>query len=390
MFRLMTPTATGHTQSSASIQTNTQTSSSKPIVEITTISDETSTTTSTTTTITTTEPLIPIFTCDFSDNSCFQDNQLIITNGASFTSSGLSQPPRAPLSDAASVIKPTTNSHKCKLPYQLSIDNSTATSNWDMWFCYNNTCPTNDEDVSNCTSGNYGLISIEPWETNKTISSVINENMITRDFVGGEQCLLYYYYITLDDDIDYGQQLSVSIRSDNTSDSEIEIDRLSIVDMKENRWHSRNVTFNSTSTSYTLIFSFEVRDGNRTENEANNKTIYFALDDIDIYNRNCDDLIEPSITSTIIPTSETSTITPTLTTIGATNPPTTPRNLDLILGLSLGIGIPAVLIVTIVLILFMKKRKRGHLNIDGEDKNSIRLKRKDGRADSDNLTRYIY
>ncbi|CAF4063456.1 unnamed protein product, partial [Adineta steineri] len=77
-------------------------------------------------------------------------------------------------------------------------------------------------------------------------------------------------------------------------------------------------------------------------------------------------------------------------TIGATNPPTTPRNLDLILGLSLGIGIPAVLILTIVLILFMKRRNRGHLNIDGEDKNSIRLKRKDGRADSDNLTRYIY
>ncbi|CAF4261054.1 unnamed protein product, partial [Adineta steineri] len=95
MFRLITPTA--------SIQTNTQTSSSKPTAEITTISDETSTTTSTTTTITTTEPLIPIFTCDFSDNSCFQDNQVIITNGASFTSSDLSQPPRAPLSDAASV-----------------------------------------------------------------------------------------------------------------------------------------------------------------------------------------------------------------------------------------------------------------------------------------------
>ncbi|CAF4271466.1 unnamed protein product, partial [Adineta steineri] len=134
------------------------------------------------------------------------------------------------------------------------------------------------------------------------------------------------------------QQVLVSIRPDNTSDNVIEIDRLSITDMKENRWNQRNITFNPTSTSYTLIFSFEVRNSNPTEGEANNKTIYFALDDIDIYNRNCDDLIEPSITSTIITTSETSTITPTLTTIGATNPLTTPRNLDLILGLSLGIG----------------------------------------------------
>ncbi|CAF1283188.1 unnamed protein product [Adineta steineri] len=330
MLRLISPTA--------SMQTNTQTSSSKPTIEITTISDETSTTTSTTTTITTTEPPILIFTCDFSDNLCFQDNQLTITNGAQFNSSDLSQPPRAPLSDATSISKPTADSYKCNLPYQLSIDNSANTSNWDMWFCYNNECPTNNGNFSTCTSGNYGLISIEPWETNKTISSVINENMITRGFVEGEQCLSYYYYITLDDGIDYGQQISVSIRSDNISNSEIEIDRLSIADMRENRWHQRNVTFNSTSTSYTLIFSFEVRDGNRTENEANNKTIYFALDDIDIYNRNCDDLIELSITSTTITTTEISTITSILTTIGATNPPTTPSNLGLVLGLSLGIG----------------------------------------------------
>ncbi|CAF1201926.1 unnamed protein product [Adineta steineri] len=149
MLRLISPTA--------SMQTNTQTSSSKPTIEITTISDETSTTTSTTTTITTTEPPILIFTCDFSDNLCFQDNQLTITNGAQFNSSDLSQPPRAPLSDATSIIEPTANNQKCKLPYQLSIDNTTNTSNWDMWFCYSNQCPTNDEDVSNCTSVTYEI-----------------------------------------------------------------------------------------------------------------------------------------------------------------------------------------------------------------------------------------
>ncbi|CAF1283131.1 unnamed protein product [Adineta steineri] len=354
MFRLITPTATGYTQSSTSMQTNTQTSSSKPTIEITTILAEISTTT-----VTTTEPLIPIFSCDFSDNSCFQDNQLIITNGASFTSSDLSQPPRAPLSDATSIIEPTADNYKCKLPYQLSTDNSINTSNWDMWFCYNNTCPTDNEDFSACTSGNYGLISIEPWETNKTISSVIHGNVIERD-LAGEQCLSYYYYITLDDGIDYGQQISVSIRPDNISDSGVEIDRLSIVDMKENRWHSRK-----------LIFSFEVRNSNPTENEANNKTIYFALDDIDIYNRNCDDLIESSITSTIITTSEMSTITPILTTIGATNPPTTPRNLDLILGLSLGIGSLVLLGIIGSIVYYFKIIKPKHkINVNSTTTNN--------------------
>ncbi|CAF4241805.1 unnamed protein product [Adineta steineri] len=119
--------------------------------------------------------------------------------------------------------------------------------------------------------------------------------MITRDFVGGEQCLLYYYYITLDDGIDYGQQLSVSIRSDNISDSEIEIDRLSIVDMKENRWHSRNVTFNSTSTSYTLIFSFEVR----RKDMAHNRTIYFAIDNVYVYGNSVLCITDPSSSSTM-------------------------------------------------------------------------------------------
>ncbi|CAF3740373.1 unnamed protein product [Adineta steineri] len=227
-------------QSTIITQTNNQTTISNTLTDITIFSTE-----NTISNITSAlDTLIPIFSCDSSDHLCFQDAELIITNGAQFTSSDLSQQPRASLSDAASVIKPTANNHTCKLPYQLSTDNSTNKSSWDMWFCYNNTCLTDNENFSTCALGNYGLISIESGETNKTISSVISENMITRDFVGGEQCLLYYYYITLDDDIDYGQQLSVSIRSDNTSDSEIEIDRLSIVDMKENRWNQRNVTFN--------------------------------------------------------------------------------------------------------------------------------------------------
>jgi hypothetical protein len=55
-----------------------------------------------------------------------------------------------------------------------------------------------------------------------------------------EQCLRYYYYFTIYDELDWGQQILVSIRSDN----EVEIDRLLVAEMMDNRWHGRNITFN--------------------------------------------------------------------------------------------------------------------------------------------------
>jgi hypothetical protein len=54
--------------------------------------------------------------------------------------------------------EPTTNNETCQLPYQLSTggtDNSTNATNWDMWFCYENQCPTESAELSNCTSGKF-------------------------------------------------------------------------------------------------------------------------------------------------------------------------------------------------------------------------------------------
>ncbi|CAF4346387.1 unnamed protein product, partial [Rotaria sordida] len=126
---------------------------------------------------------------------------------------------------------------------------------------------------------NYGLISVEPWESSKTIVESINEEMMIRSSVG-QRCLRYYYYFTVYDKLDWGQHISVLIKFDNGTNNEIEIDRLSAVDMIENRWHSRNITFNSTFANYTLIFRFEVTNVNRPDDPASNKTIYFALDNI--------------------------------------------------------------------------------------------------------------
>lgn len=67
-----------------------------------------------------------------------------------------------------------------------------------------------------------------------------------------EQCLQYYYYLTVDEDFDWGQQILILVRSDNETDNETEIDRVSVVDMIDNRWNWRNITFTSPSSNYTV------------------------------------------------------------------------------------------------------------------------------------------
>ncbi|CAF5159006.1 unnamed protein product [Rotaria sp. Silwood1] len=65
-----------------------------------------------------------------------------------------------------------------------------------------------------------------------------------------------------------------------------------------------------------MIIRFEVTNVNRTDNPALNKTIYFALNNIELYNRNCQSMIEastsPMTTSTITSQSPVTTI-PTTT-----------------------------------------------------------------------------
>ncbi|CAF4246053.1 unnamed protein product, partial [Rotaria sordida] len=116
--------------------------------------------------------------------------------------------------------------------------------------------------------------------------------------------------------LNWGQQISVLIKFDNEANNEIQIDRLSAVDMIENRWHSRNITFNSTFANYSLIFRFEVTNLNRTDNPASNKTIYFALDNIELDNGNCQSVTDPSTGQTTISQSPATTskldeVTPT-------------------------------------------------------------------------------
>ncbi|CAF2949225.1 unnamed protein product [Rotaria sp. Silwood2] len=254
--------------------------------------------------------------------SCFEGSPVLITNGNQFTPVDISEEPLAPLSDVTSISELKNNNETCKLPYRPSTYNSTNTTSSEIWFCYKNQCPTESAGLANCTSGNYGLISIDAWESNKTIAKSISQEMILRNSVG-EQCLRYYYYFTVYDQLNWGQQISVLIKSDNEADDEIEIDRLLVVDIVKNRWHLRNITFNSTYANYTLMFHFEVTNDNRTEDPALNKTIYFALDNIDLYNRNCRNVIKPPTLSTTIsqsPTTTTTIITTKIDKLTATPP----------------------------------------------------------------------
>ncbi|CAF3950016.1 unnamed protein product, partial [Rotaria sordida] len=290
--------------------------------------------TTTTSISTTEEPPVQIFSCNFSTTPCFEGGGLAVTNGSEFNSVDIiNEPPRAPLSDVSSINDPTDNNETCKLPYQSSIDNSTNITSSYVWFCYKNQCPTESQQLANCKSGNYGLISIEPWESSKTIVESINEEMMIRSSVG-QRCLRYYYYFTVYDKLDWGQHISVLIKFDNETNNEIQIDRLSAVDMIENRWHSRDITFNSILANYSLILRFEVTNINRTDNPASNKTIYFALDNIELFNQNCQSVTDPSTGQTTISQSPATTskldeVTPP--------PPPPPNNLGLILGLSLGL-----------------------------------------------------
>ncbi|CAF1547885.1 unnamed protein product, partial [Rotaria sordida] len=297
--------------------------------------------TTTTSTTTTEEPPVQIFTCNFSTTPCFEGGGLTVTNGNIFNSADIiNEPPRAPLSDVSSANEPTDNNERCELPYRLPIGNSTNENSPEIWFCYKNQCPTKSQKLANCKSGNYGLISIEPWESSKTIFKSINKGMMIRNSVG-EQCLLYYYYFTVYDKLDWGQHISVLIKSDNATDNEIEIDRLSAVDMIENRWQSRTKTFNSAPTNNSLIFRFEVTNVNRTDNPASNKTIYFALDNIELFNQKCQSVTDPSTVQTTISQSPTTTSKSDELTAA---PPPTSNKLGLILGLSLGFGIPVLIL----------------------------------------------
>jgi hypothetical protein len=99
--------------------------------------------------------------------------------------------------------------------------------------------------------GSYGLASLDPSEEPKTVTDSLNLYTTFRDSFG-DQCLRFYYYFTVYDQQDWGQQIEVLITSHDEVDEPIPLGVLTYDDMKNNSWVYHDVTFNSTFSNYTV------------------------------------------------------------------------------------------------------------------------------------------
>ncbi|CAF1533237.1 unnamed protein product [Adineta ricciae] len=298
-------------------------------------------------------PFRPLFQCDFT-TICFGKNLITLTNGSEFNPTSLSsnsEPPRAPTSDITSITRPTNNNQLCAIPYRPPLDDSTTTTSWNMWFCYKNQCPLPNGQTAVCTSGFYGLISLDSSEKSKTVIDPLVPDVTMRD-ASGDQCLRFYYYFTVYDDYNRDQHIQLWIRPNNHSNTRYSIGNLAMNDMRYNGWHFHYITFKRQSSADTLQFDFAVANDSQADNILTNRTIYFALDNIELYDYNCSFVNDqfPQTTTSLPITSTRQEATPPL-------PINEKPNLGLILGLSLGVGIPVVLLAVSGVSLYVRKRK---------------------------------
>ena len=71
--------------------------------------------------------------------------------------------------------EPTNNNETCELPYESSTFDNTNVTSWDMWFCYENQCPTSNQQLSTCVLGKICFFLEDITESNKTNSISIIE-----------------------------------------------------------------------------------------------------------------------------------------------------------------------------------------------------------------------
>ncbi|CAF3090196.1 unnamed protein product, partial [Rotaria sp. Silwood2] len=180
----------------------------------------------------------------------------------------------------------------------------------------------------------YALVPFDSEATSKTVGMAARPTIRSGNQTR-EQCLLYYYYMTFDNDTS-DRQIQVFI-DDNTQSLKRIVDTVSRQNMTNNGWQYREVTINSPTNSYKLSFTFNINKTNQTTNPSN-RIFYFALDNIELYDNDCLCNIKNPSTTPV--------------------PPSEP-NLGLILGLSLGLGIPALLGVVGGAVYYTKKKPSG-------------------------------
>ncbi|CAF1386847.1 unnamed protein product [Adineta steineri] len=207
------------------------------------------------------------------------------------------QPPTAPLSDVTSSLKPTNNGESCKLPYKF--DSYT----WDMYFCNEGYCQTSTDSTSKCSSGKFGYFGFAAVS-----KASFTLNTASGGTPGiGEQCLIYYYYLSKIT----GTDLSITVRKEEVEDISETID--TVTRSPYNGWIKRQVSFHTSKGGYKIYFDFE-----KTFGPPSSSTI-IGIDEISVHQGNCP--TEPTTQST--PTISMGTTT-SITTI--TEPDMTTNN----------------------------------------------------------------
>ncbi|CAF4129002.1 unnamed protein product, partial [Adineta steineri] len=239
-----------------------------------------------------------LYECNFDDatvdNHCFTTSVLVM--------SGLQilneNPPDSPISDVTSSLKATNNGEACKMPYRI------GTYNWDMYFCYKSSCPTNTSTNSTCASGQYAALRLfgdrESFQLMTGSSGIDGIN---------KQYMTYYYYMP----IIGGRRITVRKQEVNGENENIDV----ITTSPFNGWIKREIQFNAKMRGYKLYFDVE-----KTSFEPS--LIDIGLDEI-LISQEDEFTTEHPTTTTVTTTTEqpTTTTTATTTTTTTTEQPTT-------------------------------------------------------------------
>ncbi|CAF0846936.1 unnamed protein product [Adineta ricciae] len=269
---------------------------------------------------------ITIVNCDCS-TFCF-NGPANITDGSEFNTDVVEgKDPRAPTSDAASILNSSDGNNGCQIPYNISHLNVTATSY--IWFCYKDQCWSTSNNISSCSLGKYALIELTSDEPNKTISIHVQRSS-KRSRATTQECLRYYYYMPMSN---YTED-KIEVHMVSSTNSSV-LQNVTNQNTTNKGWHGVSLNMFPSKDNYTLEFHFKT-----TKNSTSNDSVYFALDEIAVYSTSCEDvdaLQNPSSTTTTSPL------------------PSTTTDVGLIVALTLGLGIPFIFGIMAGTFYLMKK-----------------------------------
>lgn len=138
-----------------------------------------------------------------------------------------------------------------------------------MSFCYEGHCPTNNDTRAACdlgkylskmsTSfswnslvGRYGLTALNASQASKTVSQLINSTDLISNELSEQKLSFYYYFTVPEDQENRGQQIQISIESDNDLSETKLLATITVANMTNYEWKFTEITFLVTWKVYTV------------------------------------------------------------------------------------------------------------------------------------------